>query len=91
MKSKEVSITISLSQDIVDQLPQDAAERREFLINAIEDRLALRSYASSFARLGGKVGGKVTSEKKAAASRENGKKGGNINKDGSPRKVKPTA
>jgi len=38
-------------------------------------------HAVALGRLGGQVGGKVTSEAKAAAARENGKRGGRPRKD----------
>jgi hypothetical protein len=80
MKTKDVAITFFLSQDMADRLPQDNAERQEYLVNAVKNSFSPQAYASSFARMGGKV----KSERKAVSSRENGKKGGRPRKKNTP-------
>jgi hypothetical protein len=63
--SKTENIEFRLRQDLADQLPPEKGERNVFLNRAVEHELKGPAV----------VLGSMTSEKKAAAARENGKKG----------------
>jgi hypothetical protein len=69
---KAEKVTFLLRQDLADRLPKENPERRKLLNRAVEHELDGRKAAVEL----GHKGGSVKSEAKAAASRENGKKGG---------------
>lgn len=72
MDTDSVSITFFLRKELADQLPKDTAELEVFVNKAIEHEYAFIA------------GRKARTFTKAAASRENGKKGGRPKKDKEP-------
>jgi hypothetical protein len=66
---KSERVTFLLRQDLADRLPKEEPERRGLLNRAVEHELDGRKAAAA-------ILGSATSEKKAAAVRENGRKGG---------------
>ena len=76
MNTDGVSITFVLRKELADRLPTDSAELQAFINKAIEYKLN----AVNFSR----IGGKIKSPSRAAASRENGRKGGRPRKDKNP-------
>jgi hypothetical protein len=65
---KTEKIEFRLRQDLADQLPAEKGERNAFLNRVVEQGLKAMSMW--------KKGGSAKSEKKAAAARENARKGG---------------
>ena len=70
------SITFTLQQELADHLPKDTAELEVFVNKALEYKLNITKIAQ--------IRGKIKSPARAAASRENGKKGGRPKKDKEP-------
>jgi hypothetical protein len=64
---KSEKVTFQLRQDLADRIPKENPDRRQFLNRAVEHELDGRKAAAS-------IMGSATSEKKAAAARENAKK-----------------
>ena len=71
-----ISITFTLQQELADQLPKGTAELEVFVNKALEYKLNITKIAQ--------IRGKIKSPARAAASRENGKKGGRPKKDKEP-------
>ena len=63
-----IKFMVSLPEKLFNKLPKNADEQNEFIVKAIKFWLRQTSHLTEIS--------KITSDKKAAASRENGKKGG---------------
>ena len=68
---KTEKIEIRLRQDLADRLPKEKGEKNAFINQAVEHELS-GGTASTI----GRKGGSVKTERKAASSADNGKKGG---------------
>jgi hypothetical protein len=66
---KSEKVTFLLRQDLADRLPREDPDRRNLLNRAVEHELDGRKGAAS-------IMGSAVSERKTAAVRENGRKGG---------------
>lgn len=67
-KTEKIDVVLVLRQDLADRLPKGKSERNTFINRAVENELTKLEKLSR--------AGKTVTEKKSAAARENGKKGG---------------